>query len=438
MPQTMVIPFDGQEIGQGFNSQTRESLGTGLDVADMSEDKVADGQDVTTSFQTVSDQDSLLEALGVSASVDARYMLFSADAKMSFAQSHAVNSFSSYIAGRCLVMNSKRHGHGFKLKPDADAVLHKPDGMDEFKTAFGDMFVRSLNTGGEFLVVARITSISEEHQRTLAASLHGEYNGFVTGVSFSAALTTAMSETNNHTEVTVWMRQRGGQEAQAAFTGPDATKILERLHDFPTFAHQHPIGYEAELASYNTIPIPIPTPEEREDQALVLADCHQQKIGFLAALSDLDLASSDDTSMLFDDLPSRDELNRMKGQYRTTLNALMSHAISVSTGHMDPPQTFVANPAPPAINFKKKPFAPPHLIQVPDVRGLSIDNAHTILQRLGLQFDDFNDNIDDAIFVEQGPEAGHSFVIPATKVEDLDPPAGTMVAPNSTITLHER
>ncbi len=83
MPQVMVIPFEGQEIGMGFNSQTRESLGTALVVPDISENKVADGQDVTTFFEMVSDQDSLMQALGVSASVDARYMLFSGNAKLS-------------------------------------------------------------------------------------------------------------------------------------------------------------------------------------------------------------------------------------------------------------------------------------------------------------------------------------------------------------------
>jgi hypothetical protein len=110
MPQVIVIPFDGQEIGQGFNSQTRESLGMGLSVTNTSEDKVADGQDVTTSFKIVSDQDGLMEALGFSASVDARYMLFSGDVKVSFAQSNAVNSYSSFVAGRCLVQNAQRHG----------------------------------------------------------------------------------------------------------------------------------------------------------------------------------------------------------------------------------------------------------------------------------------------------------------------------------------
>ena len=46
-------------------------------------------------------------------------------------------------------------------------------------------------------------------------------------------------------------------------------------------------------------------------------------------------------------LPPQEELVKIQAQYRTTLNALMAHAIKVSTGKMQPPQVFVASPAPP-------------------------------------------------------------------------------------------
>src|SRR5664280_3389449 len=77
MAQVIVVPFDGQEIGQGFNSETRESIGTGLMFDAVSEDPAADGQNVSTQFESISTQDNLMEALGMSTSVDARYALFS-------------------------------------------------------------------------------------------------------------------------------------------------------------------------------------------------------------------------------------------------------------------------------------------------------------------------------------------------------------------------
>ncbi|MFY0563517.1 hypothetical protein ACN28E_06695 [Archangium lansingense] len=356
MSQIINVPFNGQEIGQGFNFESRESIGTGLSVANVSEDPSANGQIVTTSFKSVTTQESLMESLGMSASADVRHLMFSGGAKVSFAESHAVNSFSSFIAGRCEVHNAVRRGHGFRLTPEAEALVSAGN-MGAFKTAFGDMFVRSLKTGGEFYVVARITSVSEEHQSEMSASLHGEYNGIASSGSFKASFDKAMKETKSRSEVMVFMGQAGGIGKEASFTGPDAAKILERLSQFPQSAHEHPVGYEAELATYDTIPIPIPTPEEREDRNIVLADCLAQKMGFLKALSDLEFLLGPSGAVFFDDLPAPAELEKMKAQYRAALNALMAHAIKVATGRMNPPQLFVANSIPPPLDFKKKPVS---------------------------------------------------------------------------------
>jgi hypothetical protein len=358
MTQVFCVPFTGQEIGQGYNSQTREALGTALLVADTSEDREADGQEVFTMFESVTTQEALNKTLGISATADARYGLFSGGAKFDFAESHAVNSFSSHIAGRCIVRNAMRHGHGFKLNDEA-APLVRAQQIDDFKLAFGDMFVRALKTGGEVIIVARITSVSETHQSQMSASLHAEYNSAPLSVSFKSAFQTAMAETHNQSEVMVWMSQAGGIGGQNTFTGLDAVKILQRLSEFPAIVHDHPVGYEAEVANYNTIPLPVPPAEEREDREIVLRDCLAQKMGFLKALSDLDFLMGENAELFFEALPSNEELQKFKRQYQDALNALMAHAILVSKGKMEPPQMFIANPAPPLLRFKKKPFAPP-------------------------------------------------------------------------------
>jgi hypothetical protein len=78
---------------------------------------------------------------------------------------------------------------------------------------------------------------------------------------------------------------------------------------------------------------------------------------FLKALSDLNLALGDNASLFFDELPPRSDLVTFEGNYRSALNALIAHAIKVSTGAMKPPQTFVANPPLPPLNFRKKAFS---------------------------------------------------------------------------------
>ncbi|HEX7555220.1 MAG TPA: PASTA domain-containing protein [Leptolinea sp.] len=283
-----------------------------------------------------------------------------------------MNSFSSFIAGRCVVSNATRHGQGFQLTDTAQQLV-TAQRMDEFKTAFGDMFARSLMTGGEFDVVVRITSVDEQHQSKLSSSLHAEYDGLMVSGSFQAAFNTAMQETNNQTEVTVFMSQAGGIGGQVSFTGPDSAKILQRLSEFPASVHDHPVGYEVEMANYNTIPLPIPTAEEREDRQIVLQDCFAQKMGFLKALADMDFLLSENASLFFDNLPPQEVLLNIQGQYRTALNALMAWAINIATGKMDPPQTFVANPAPAPLNFKKKPFnAAP--VTIPDWSRNSVED----------------------------------------------------------------
>jgi hypothetical protein len=352
MQQIISIPFSGQLIGQGYNSETGESVGTALEADSVFEDSSTDAQTSSTQFESVETQDSLKESLGISASADVRIGLFAGGAKMSFAEDHAVNSSSSYVAGRSFIQNAIRHGKGFRLTQEAQRLIAAGD-QEGFKKAFGDRFVRSLRTGGEFCIVARITSSSEEHQSKLNAALHGEYNGLVNSGSFQVAFDTATTETSGKTEVSVKMLQAGGQGAQLSFTGPKAVDIIERLKQLPAFVHEHATGLDAELATYDTIPIPVKTPEEQADRTIVLNDCAAQKTLFLRAVSDLQLTLDDNGRLLFDDLPPKDTLVQMLGQYRAALSALLAHAIKVSTGAMDPPQLFVASPPPPALNFTK-------------------------------------------------------------------------------------
>jgi hypothetical protein len=351
--QVIMIPFSGQLIGQGYNSETGESVGTALEVDSVFEDGVTDAQTGTTQFESVETQDSLKECLGISANVDVRVGLFAGGAKMSFSEQHSVNSSSSYVVGRSFIQNAIRHGKGFRLTPEAQKLIDADD-MDGFRKAFGDRFVRSLTTGGEVCVVARITSSSDTHQTDVKAALHGEYNGILSSGSFQAAFDSAKTDSSIDTEVSVKLLQAGGQGDELSFTGPKAIDILERLKHLPDFIHQHATGLESELATYDTIPIPVKTAEEHEDRIIVLHDCATQKALFLRAISDLELTLDDDGRLLFDDLPPKDQLIAMTGQYRAALSALLAHAIKVSTGVFSIPPLFVADPRPPALNFKRK------------------------------------------------------------------------------------
>ena len=48
--QRIIVPFDGHVIGEGFNSDLAERVGTAIAAAQTGEDTFADGQDASFRF----------------------------------------------------------------------------------------------------------------------------------------------------------------------------------------------------------------------------------------------------------------------------------------------------------------------------------------------------------------------------------------------------
>ncbi|WP_214324795.1 hypothetical protein [Nonomuraea sediminis] len=87
--------------------------------------------------------------------------------------------------------------------------------------AFGDSFVRGLQTGGEFYAVIRITSVSVSHQTSLAATLQAEANGLVASGSFKAAFEEANKSASTRSVYTATMFQKAGSGALISPQGRD-------------------------------------------------------------------------------------------------------------------------------------------------------------------------------------------------------------------------
>lgn len=350
--QRIVVPFTGQVIGEGFNSDTAERVGTGLSVGRVGEDPVAPGQSAVFKFHMLTSQASLEKALNIGAEIEARYALFSAGGKFSFAESSAVNSTSTYIVASCVVANALRFGVDFR--PNASAApLIAAGQFDEFKTAFGDRFTQALHTGGELHALVRVTSSDVRHQQRIAASLHAELNGLFTSGSFKGSLETAQQDTSSHTEVDIQIHQTGGVGAQIQIPGTDADKIRAHMNRFAAAAHQNAAAYQAELVSYDTLALPFPPLEELEERRRVLEDCLARRQQYFSIISDLTFAQSEEAPLFFEDLPSPERLVALQNDFRRVLNDLMAHARKVSRGVIEP-ALFVADDEPPPPRFKRR------------------------------------------------------------------------------------
>ena len=225
VPQVRRILFNGEEIGMGFNSETGLAVGTALEGFTVDADPVASGGEVFATVTIVDTHESLMDSLGLSFEAQGRYGFFSGGAKMNFAESSSFNSTSTFLVAKCVVRNALRRGRGFRVIKDPAKLLLDSQRFEEFRTAFGDCFVRGLQTGGEFYAVIRITSLSTTTQLKLSATLHAEYNGLVAAGSFQAAFELANQEASTRSEFTATMFQRAGGASNCRRLFPSAKQL---------------------------------------------------------------------------------------------------------------------------------------------------------------------------------------------------------------------
>ncbi|MFU2017693.1 PASTA domain-containing protein [Peribacillus butanolivorans] len=407
MQQIYLKEFNNEEIGMGFNSLSGKAVGTSLDVGEITENKVAPGMQVQSEITIINSHEELMNKLGMSFEAQGRYGAFSASVKANFSESSSYNSTSTFLVARCIVTNSFIRGRNFRVKPEAEALL-KSNRFDEFSTAFGDSFVRGLQTGGEFYCIIRVTSIDTKKQSELGATLQAEFNGLVGGGSFKAQYGEANSSSLTKSEYTATMYQRGGKGEQIKPV-IEISEALQRYREFPIFALQNPVGYETEIASYNTIPLPLPTPEEQENFNLALRDAREKKLYYIQKKNDLEFAFR--KPEFFEDLPAPEILQDAINAYIKLSIAAMEHGAKLSRGEIKPPTLF-SPPINEPVPIKLKRITPPTHVTVPNVVGLPWYEADSLLKERGLNPKHHvtgilpNSTEKDRIVLRQEPEGG--------------------------------
>ena len=330
------IQFNDEEIGMGFNSESGLAIGSALEGFAVREDASAPGQTVSSSITIVTSHEELMSTLDMSFAEQGRYGFYSGSAKAKFSDSSNYNSTSTCLVARCIVQNPLKRGRDFRVKAPAQALLDA-NRFDEFRTAFGDSFVRGLQTGGEFYSVVRITSVSSTQQSSLAATLQGEANGLLASGSFKSAFASANQETTTRSEFVATMFQMAGSGASISPVA-EIGEVIARFKSFPAIVAAAPVAYESEVATYDTLPLALPTPEEREDFLLALVDARDKKLRYIQTRNDLEFARNN--PMFFEGLPSNNVLLSASKVYTRLINAVMDHAIKLSRGQMTPPRLF--------------------------------------------------------------------------------------------------
>ncbi|MBR0655792.1 peptidoglycan-binding domain-containing protein [Plastoroseomonas arctica] len=292
----------------------------------------------------------MMQAINFSFEAQGRYGFFSGGGKAEFAENTRFNSTSTFLVARCLVKNPLKRGKNFVLKQSAQQLIDALR-FDEFTLAFGDSFVRGLQTGGEFYAVVRMTSVSQSTQASLAATLQAEANGLLASGSFKSSFNTFNASDQTRSEFNVTMFQNAGIGAQSA---PVAAidEVIARFKKFPEIANEHPAAYETEVATYNTLPLPLPTPEQQEAFIFALRDTRERKLRFIQVKNDLEFVLQHPE--FFRNVASPETMMSAISTYTKLINAVVDHAIKLSNGQISPPRIFdpgmlvppLAEPAP--------------------------------------------------------------------------------------------
>ncbi|MFN6553886.1 hypothetical protein ACP6C7_28470 [Mycolicibacterium septicum] len=383
LAQVRTLAFNNEEIGMGFNSQTGLAVGTPLEGFTVQVNSVAPGAEATASISIISTHDELQERLDMSFDAKGRYGLVSASLKAKFSQQTNYNSMSTFVVASVVVQNAFKRGRGFKVREDVKPLL-QPNRIGEFRKAFGDSFVRGLQTGGEFYAVVRITSVSTKTQTDLGLALRAECNGLAAAGSFKTAFTMANQSANTRSEFEATMYQRAGSGASISPTA-SIEEVIKRFKTFPAIVKAEPSAYETEVATYDTLPLPIPTPEEQEIFVAALSDAREKMLRYIQTRNDLELAFL--KPEFFDRAPSSDTVRSAAAVYLRLINAVADHATKLSRGQIAPKffDPSLLNPPlvePTPIRLVKKNLPPAPSIRVPEFVQTDWDTIESILREL--------------------------------------------------------
>ena len=328
MATQRTIPFtDGMELGLGVDDLTGE-VGS-LPAVQFSSSGPASGDEgMEARFDTllVNTAEQMYDSLGVKVDAEGRYGLFSAQGKFSFMEESRFSSTATFLVARADIQSAFT-----RVKdpvPVADAQQLVADGQREkFRKRYGDLFIRGVKSGGEYIAVVSITSSTKQVERKLAAHLKASFDGIVASGTVSTEVEQEMKELRQESEVRVTTYQRGGSGDQISFSGT-IEGVLERLKTFATSVKENPKAYSVQAASYETLVFPS-EPNWFDIQAAqqVLEDCMRKRLQLLTARNDVEAVQLHPE--FFADPPGPETLTEWSVFLTEQINKLDDHTSAV-------------------------------------------------------------------------------------------------------------
>lgn len=323
------IPFaDGMDLGLGIDDLTG-SVGS-LRAVSFAQPAAAEGDEGMVGHYDTSlvySSEQMYSALGVDITAEGRYGLFSAEGKFSFAEQSHFTTSSTFLVARAEITNAFRRVSEPVPVQDAQDLI--ADGKRElFRTRYGDLFIRGVQTGGEYVAVLSITSKTEDKQRRLGLALKASFDGLVASGSVGVAISSEVAELRSQCEIRTSVYQRGGSGEQVSFTGT-IEEVMARLKTFATAVKESPKAYSVQAASYDTLVFPdAPSPFDIQVQREVLEDCMRKRLQLQTLRNDIEVVELHPEYYV--GAPDRGVLAAWSTAVTDQLNALDKHVRKVT------------------------------------------------------------------------------------------------------------
>lgn len=284
------IPFqDGMALGLGIDDLTG-AVGS-LSAVTFTTTKAAigdEGMEGEYDTSLVYSVEQMYNSLKINVNAEGRYGLFSAEGKFSFAENSRFNSTSTFLVARADIQNAFTRMENPMPTEDAKDLVR--DGKQElFRKRYGDLFIRGVKSGGQYIAILSITNKMQEDQRELGIALKASFDSIAAGGSLSVNIQNTIARLSSTSEIRVSIYQRGGSAEQISYTGT-VEEVMNRLKTFATAVQENPKAYSVQAASYDTLIFPnAPNWFDIKRQQEVLEDSMKKRLQLQTIRNDIEM-----------------------------------------------------------------------------------------------------------------------------------------------------
>jgi len=320
----LISYLPGMDYGVGYDELKVERRGDAVTRTAPEPVTGAAGQTVDFYLDRIESLEDLETALGLALQGSAGFGLFTTSAKSRFAENARFNSYALFLLVRVNVTNEFRQMRDVTLKQPALDLLTAGRAA-RFREQYGDVYVSGILTGGEYFAVLEVHTESVEEMKAVAREVESSVGVGGAGFSASAQFSASLRAVTEGRQVKVSSFQAGGADTRVATT---ADEIIDKAVGFAAqVAADKGVPYAVELQDYRTLDMPdVPNWVDLDNARDVLQRYATQRSFLVPMLNNLDYILLHQDEFEIADDSQVDELNAVREQFRTTVNAITSAA----------------------------------------------------------------------------------------------------------------